>query len=190
MHSVLDLDDVILNFHPAYIDFALLHLNIEMDMTRHNTYSFYKQYGISDEEFLDHVRSDQFMSLVKPFDYAKKSIEKLVENNSKVIVVTARGFMPNAKEYVQKVFELNELYADEIIVPPVGIPKSACYQKFNKIDLLIDDASHNADDAIKSKIVNNVYLVNKPWNSDYVVVSDIVKRVDNLEEAIDQYLNK
>lgn len=190
MNSVLDFDDVIFDFHSAYLEYAKNSLGITMDMTNHTGYDFYRQYGISEQEFLDHICSDHFCTMGRPFENAKRSIDKLRAIGSRIIIVTARGYMENANQFVSGLLEANEIRTDEIIVPASGISKSAYYQKFGKIDLFIDDATHNIEDAIRSRTVENMYLINKPWNQSYGVNDERVTRAQNIEIAIDLYLTK
>lgn len=190
MNAILDLDDVILDFHSAFMEYGRETLGITMDMRNHTKYSFYKDYGMTTDEFLSHVSTDDFLSRCKPFSNAKTAVDRLREYGSKAFIVTARGYLPNADQYVEKFLNTSDIKVDDIIVTNDGIGKSYYYQKIGKIDLIIDDGFHNIEDASKSKIVDQLYLINKPWNSLNDASSVSAIRVDCIEQAVNTYINR
>lgn len=190
MNAIVDLDDVILDFHSAFLEYGQETLGIKMEASKHTYYSFYKDYGMTTDEFLGHVSTQDFLSRCKPFNNAKVAIDRLRGNGKKVFIVTARGYLPGANKYVMDFLTKADISVDEIIVTSDGIGKSFYYQKIGKIDLIIDDGFHNIEDAYKSNIVDNIYLINKPWNSLNNADSVNAIRVDCIEQAVNTYINR
>lgn len=190
MNAIVDLDDVLLDFHSAFIEYGQETLGIKMEMSKHTYYSFYKDYGMTTDQFLGHISTEDFLSRCQPFDNAKAAIDRLRDHGSKVFIVTARGYLPGANEYVTEFLNKADISVDEIIVTSDGIGKSYYYQKIGKIDLIIDDGFHNIEDAYRSKIVENLYLINKPWNSLNDASSVNAIRVDCIEQAVNKHINR
>lgn len=190
MHAVIDFDDVILDFHSAFMSYGKDIMSIDMEMEKHTTYDFYKLYGLTTKEFLSHIITDEFINRCEVYQHAKESIDAIIEYGCKPIIVTARSFMPDAASYVQKILDKNQIRFEDIIISGDGIKKSYYYQKVGNIEMIVDDAFHNIQDAYDSKIVNNIYLVNKPWNSLYNHRNCNATRVSCIKNAIEIQKNK
>jgi 5'(3')-deoxyribonucleotidase len=185
--AVIDLDDVLIDLHSAFIAYADEVLGIKMNVSNHTNFGFYKAYGISDQKFLDIIQEDDCFNRFKAFDTSKKSLLRLKSQGLNNNIVTARGYMDDGYHRTRKQIEMFDLPFDNLVIVPGGKTKSDCYKSFEgKIKFLADDASHNIQDAIQSGIVENIYLINKPWNKEFAGHSK-VKRSTSLFDAVVSY---
>jgi hypothetical protein len=184
LQSVIDLDDVVIDLHSGFISYAAETLGIDMDVKNHTNFGFYTQYGISDQEFLDMIQTEDCAKRFIPFDTSTKALHKIKQLGVTRNIVTARGYMRDAYNKTAQVLEVFNLPYDNLIIVPSGKTKSDCYNQFNgNVVFLADDATHNISDAIKNGSVENIYLINRPWNSDFEKHHQ-VKRANSLIDAV------
>jgi uncharacterized HAD superfamily protein len=185
MRSVIDLDDVLIDLHKAFINYAETNLGIVIDLSLHDHFGFYRAYGISDQEFLDIVQHDDLIKLIKPFETSRQAMLRLKSNDIKLDIVTARGYMRDGYNRTLAIVEACHIPFDTLNIVPQGKKKSDCYKMFDKkIALLVDDANHNIDDAINSGLVEKIYLINRSWNESYVTKGTKVRRTNSLLDAV------
>lgn len=190
MEAIIDLDDVLINFHDSFLNYLTKNLGITPNPENHVYFNFYQDYGISDAEFYKMIVSSDFLGSLRPFDFSIKALRLLKDHGCTNTICTARGYMENAHEAVSAILEEHRIPHDRLIVVPTGASKSDCYKSLGRISLLIDDASHNITDALDYGRVSSIYMVNRPWNKNYDPGSNQVIRTDSILSAAKQFTQK
>ncbi|MDU8351305.1 hypothetical protein RYA05_05250 [Pseudomonas syringae pv. actinidiae] len=190
MEAVIDLDDVLINFHGSFLTYLTEKLGLTPNVENHVHFGFYQDYGISDEEFYRLIVSSDFILSLKPFDFSHRALKLLKEHDCSNTICTARGYMKNAQDAVSAILEENRIPYDNLIVVPTGAKKSDCYKSMGKIALLVDDAAHNIADALDYGKISSIYMIDKPWNRSYEPESKKVVRIDSILSAAKRFTQK
>ncbi|MFK4132106.1 hypothetical protein ACI2KR_07385 [Pseudomonas luteola] len=185
MQAIIDFDDVLIDLHSAFLRYAHDNLDIIMDVRKHTSFGFYQQYGISDSDFLGMIQTPEFTALIRPFASSCIALERLHDQDVTINIVTSRGYMLDGYNKTLAQIQQFKFHCDKLIIVPDGKKKSECFNQIgSRIDLFVDDGFHNIVDAHKSGIVENIYLVDRPWNQIQQIEGKTVHRVSSLLDAI------
>ena len=81
-----------------------------------------------------------------------------------VVIITARGWHPDAFNLTDNWVREHNLNIDELLVIDNNQSKTDVIKKFNNIAFSVDDRIRNCRDYIQSGLADNVILYSAPWN--------------------------
>lgn len=190
MKIAFDLDDVLSSFNLIFVDYHNRHYGT--NLTYDDIHDFYPPnvYKVSEKESLRRIfefyRTEECANLpVEPG--AKELIDYLIKMGHELYVITARD--PEISEHtlawLKKNFDgkfkdviMTKQFSQELGVNN-NYKKSEACKKYG-IDILVEDAIHNAEDVASQGI--KAIFVTKPWNKSYNFTNPNIIRVANLNE--------
>ncbi len=126
--------------------------------------------GLTRDQIYDIELDDRMYDLMQPLDGAKECLEKLLENNNEVYVVTSTPYKALKSKLEKVLFRYYPfLKWKDIIV--------TSNKKLIKGDVLIDDGVHNLLEGDYKKI-----LVSTPYNESFDAEANNIIRVKNWKE--------
>lgn len=144
-------------------------------------------YGISKGDVLRAMLQHEILERSMPEDDAHAALNALREAAHPVILVTKRGWHPNAEALTYQWFNYHRLPFNFLRVVSMNDSKLEAYANFAmEFAAIIDDQPSNLDEAQDSGIVRATHLIDRPWNkanSDH-------DRSYSLHEAVIKILNR
>lgn len=163
---VLDLDDCLANFRDPMCSL----LNEKTLNTLHwNAWHSYNVgetfYGITEKQFCDYIIEHNILENIKPHDESKSLLSELNNRNYNIIIISSRGFHPNAEEVTKKWFIEHDIPFDEIYITKHGM-KKADLVKDRKLTFAVDDNIDNCETFVEAGNCDHVLLYDMPWNQN------------------------
>ncbi|MDB5254203.1 MAG: uncharacterized protein JWL80_269 [Parcubacteria group bacterium] len=168
----VDLDDVLLNFNDAFIEFHNLKYGSSYNRSDLTTFHYMKnQWGIDIQESLkrldDFYRSEHHIKSL-PVDGSVDAMTELLKNNViHIVTASPEEFKENILAWLNVHFGdkfKNIHFIRKTIFDGKAKNKRDICKELN-IEVFIDDAIHNAEDIISGNIP--VILLDTPWNQGY-----------------------
>ncbi|MFH1473227.1 MAG: hypothetical protein ABIF06_02345 [bacterium] len=164
----LDLDDVLLNFNDAFLEFH--NHNYNTNHRRKDIKSYYQEdfWEIKKQEIqkrLNEFYYSLFHKNASPVEGAVEAIAELSKNNTlHIITASPQEIEKEIKHWLKQHFKNNfdsvHFARKSIFDKDVKSKKDFC--KNLKIEVFVDDALHNAEDVASIGIP--VFLFDTPWN--------------------------
>lgn len=177
---VLDCDDVLANSKYVFAEGISNQIGMPVDPNTWQNYSLTKIYPtLNWDRWIQQIIEEETLSSIPVNPLAKILIDSL-KHHSKIIILTARGFHPDAKRVTEEWARTNNLEIDDVIVTDNTICKSDILKKFNSVLLYVDDNSDYFLKATQLPHIKNVFLMDQPWNRH--ISTD--KRIKCLSEII------
>ena len=174
---LFDLDDTLASFREPMYNLLRTLTDKDIHWSQWEKYHVGQSYyGITNEKFCDYIVEHGVLETLKPHDEAKEVLTTLNKNGYDIIIVSARGFHPNAHAVTKEWFDKYELPYEEIVISTHNKSKIDTVDNKN-ILLSVDDNIGHSEDYLYSNRVNQVLLYDMPWNKD-----SNIDRVKNLKE--------
>ena len=175
MTVLVDMDDVIENLVPAWVNFLNEKYECNVTLDDIKSWDITEAFpGLSAEQIFEAPSSDDFWKTVIPLPGAVEGLKTLIDENHDVYIVTATwyGTLKAKMEYVLfKYFPF--IKWDKVII--------TSNKQLVKGDVLIDDGPHNLIGGDYKKI-----LFDAPHNRSFDEKSIGAVRVHNWEETISE----
>lgn len=151
------------------------------------SYKVSEQYGILDDEadvLVGHFNESAAIGFLPPIGDAIKYVKKLHEEHGCVFhCITSMGTEPYAiklrEENLKNVF--GPTVFERIHCIDCGADKTNALKRYEDSDFVwIEDKPENAE--IGAKLGLRSFLINRPYNSNYLVLNNDVTRVNNWKE--------
>jgi len=192
MKIAFDLDDILSSFNQIFVDYHNRHYGTNLTFDDINDFYPPNVYMASEQECLRRIfefyRTTDCDNL--PVESgANELIDDLIKKGHELYVITARD--PEISEHtlawLKKNFDgkfkdviMTKQFSQELGVNNHYKKSDAC-KKYG-IEVLVEDAIHNAEDVAKEGI--KAILITKPWNKKYKPTDPNIIRASNLNEIM------
>lgn len=174
---VLDADDTICNFRHG----AMIALNTETGKNIHwkswDTYNLQNVYDMPREKFLDILIQHKVIETIEPHLEAKEIMQLAKDNGYRIVILTARGWHPNAKQITESWLVQHSLPFDEAVVTSLEDCKAEVLRKLGKVHIAVDDNAKHCTAFSNCDNIEHAFLYDQPWN---VSACDKLTRIDTL----------
>ena len=179
MTIILDLDDVLANLRESLYQVMRRTTRIDKHWREWTHYDLRQHYQV-DDAFLDEVlMREQALESCQPEPGAAEMTHALSDLGYELIVVTARGWHPKARELSQAWLNLHEMKHDGLHVTQLGGNKLQVLTGIDTVMLAVDDHPNNLRRYRQAGIAT--LMPSMPWNADY----HDSPRIDNLQSVVD-----
>lgn len=191
MRIGIDLDDVLLDFGNAFLEFHNARYSTSQKREDMNTFFMEKIWNITQEEVNQRIADfylSEAHSKAGPVAGAIEAIN-ILRKNHELFVVTAKPLSIKSVvdtwmlKYFPNVFKA--IFFTRVDRADKNPRKKSDICKELQISVFIDDALHNAEDLAASNI--RVFLLDCPWNQGEL--PPLVKRVHKWGEIVEQIEN-
>ncbi len=183
----IDFDDVIFDFNRSFCEFSNLFYGTNINYEDIREFDYEKVWNISNDELHDRINryyDSDYHKNAKPIYQANEILLKLKDLNYEFHIITAREERLRSvietwlkKNLPNIPFVIQFTNAFSKIKGPFKSKSSVC--KENGINIMIEDAIHNANELSKNGI--KVYLPDRPWNQGKLPIG--VERVRDWQEV-------
>ena len=188
---LIDLDDVLGDFANPMI--RALNAATGKNISRSDCTSFDVKpvFDISDKEFLDILINGGIIENTEIHESSYKFLSDLHVLNYYTVLITARGWHPNANALTEQWVADHALDIDELIVVDMHQSKADVVKKFSSITFSIDDRIKHCREYTQAGIIEHVLLYDAPWNTNLTSWNtdwdghDYDERILDLHEIID-----
>lgn len=181
--AILDLDDTLANMK-VHIHRILTEFRSDTPChTEWNVFGVERRMGISWEDIQQRIIDQDVLSQMIPHDGAVSFTHGLKNLGYDVMVMTARGWHPDAYKITSRWLQKYGFNVDELNIVPITACKSDVINKCQRARdgvLFLDDRHEHCKAVIDNTNVKNVLLFEQPWNTGI----DGIKRVNNYSQII------
>ena len=162
---LVDVDDVVCALRPYLCDALYKATGKDIHYSKWSHPRLHETYGMSEEEFVQAMKKYRILERSYPELDAQKALLALRNSGHPVVLVTKRGWHPDAATITANWFERFHLPYTSLLVVPDGKSKLDVYGDFDmEFAAMIDDQTSNLDEAKCSGMVRATHLVDRPWN--------------------------
>lgn len=150
-------------------------------------FRFFEFYGIGVEQFLNHIIDEQLLTTMLPCEGAQQALAAIQQAGSDVVLITARGYHPQAEAVTLEWLDRHGMPFDDLIVVPEGQSKGEVAKRHypKGFSVMIDDNASNLDSMKSFGLVQQTVLVDQPWNRSRVDYRHGVNRFSGLHQFIE-----
>lgn len=162
----IDLDDVIGPLS-AVLCPALNKLSgIELSISDWRRYDIYNHYGLSYDQFIECIISNQLLANMPICTTAVDAIKAIRASGHLAVVMTSRGYHPGADVITRNWFERKGAVIDDLIIVPDGMSKGEAARLYypDGFEVMIDDHAANLDSISDHGMAQSTVLIDRPWN--------------------------
>lgn len=147
-----------------------------------STYSFISRFNISQDDFLQHIIDDNLLTTIAPIEGAAAAMRDLKRAGAKLVMITSRGYHPNAYSVTERWLSKHSIPCDDLIIVPSGQTKDqASKKRYPKgFHIMLDDHAKNLIDMDKAGMIDRAALIDMPWNKSF---SDFIMGESRFETA-------
>lgn len=190
----IDIDDVLAKFADAMWRCLCARYDNVKPVAQWDTFLWADINGVSYEDFISHIISDNLLTDCLPIPGAVRAMQNIQRAGHPIVLITARGYHPEAYELTKAWLVRHEIPFDDLIIVPSGKTKAeAAIGKYPKgFAFMIDDNADNLDHMREAGLVSNPILIDQPWNqsrndfkmgaSRFKTISDFVFSLKNAAE--------
>lgn len=151
------------------------------------TFNVADLYGITLKQFLDAIIEDGLLSSIPLAEGALAALKAIKESGRPIVLITSRGYHPDAYAVTKAWLELNGVPYDDLIIVPEGMNKAqaAAARYPGGFLYMIDDYPKNLDDMKAAGLVSHTILINQPWNQTRTDFRLGVSRFDSLHSFVE-----
>ena len=152
------------------------------------SFSLVDLYGITLKQFLDAIVDDGLLSSMPVAAGALEALNAIKDSGIPIVIITSRGYHPDAYAVTKAWLELNCVPYDDLIIVPEGMTKAqAAADRYPSGFLyMIDDYPKNLDDMRAAGLVSRTILISQPWNRTRSDYKQGVSRFDSINGFITQ----
>lgn len=175
--AIFDLDDTLLDLKSLIVESLNSRTGKSLTVDEFVNDAEY-HYGVGTEQFLRIVEEDRMLERALPHSGIHELFDTLRQQGTKIVIVTARAWHPQAILVTREWFKSNDLDVDDIIIVGLQQSKAHVISHFDDVRLAIDDRPDVVLDYSVHSGLNNAFLYSQKWNEH---ASDL-KRVHSLLE--------
>lgn len=164
----VDIDDVLAWFAAAvHKSLCTRYQNIK-PVAQWNSFLWSDINDISYDDFIQMMIDDNLLTDCIPVPGAVLAMQKIHASGTPLVLITARGYHPQAYELTHAWLTHHGIPFDDLIIVPKGQTKAqAAMSKYPKgFVYMIDDNADNLDHMRDAGLVSNTILIDQPWNQD------------------------
>jgi uncharacterized HAD superfamily protein len=178
---ILDADDTLLDLKYPMCEKLNKYTGRSISCDQWNSFNITDIYGGLDiEDFYSLIINEKLLVNAVPYEGSKATLETLKEKGYKIVIISSRAYHPEAYEVTKQWFDEHELPYDRIHISGNGIKKSIYSNIYDNIVLTVDDNLENCEDFNNNCKVENVLLMNQPWNAQ----NQSFQRVSTIQEIL------
>lgn len=123
-------------------------------------------FGFGYQDFMNHIVEDGLIVSAPPVAGAVEAMWKIRDSGAQIVLITSRGYYPNAHTLTAEWLARHDVPYDDLIVVEEGKTKAeSSVDKYPGGFLyMIDDNAFNLEDMKKAKMANYTILIDRPWN--------------------------
>lgn len=175
--AIFDLDDTLLDLKSMIVESLNRRTGKSLTVDQFDNNAEY-YYGVTTDQFLQIAEEDMMLQKALPHEGIHELFQTLREQNTRIVIVTARNWHPHARQITKDWFHSLKLEVDEIIIVGLQQSKSHVVSHFDNVRFAIDDRPDVVLDYSVHSGLNNAFLYSQKWNEH---ASDL-KRVHSLLE--------
>jgi uncharacterized HAD superfamily protein len=138
--------------------------------------------ALTSEAIGDIIIEGNGLTDMKPREGLLELNAALQEKGYYVVLVTARGWHPEARKVTQEWMERIGFHYDELIVCPLDKCKEEATKMFKKVEIFMDDRFDHCLSMAESGRVVKSLVMDQPWNRNEYSLK--VQRVRGIQDAI------
>lgn len=162
----IDIDDVIADLSTD------LHLSLAKrydfvtPVSTWSSYSYTVDLGVPYDDFLQHIIDDNLLKNLRPIPGAAEALRGLKKAGADLVMITSRGYHPDAYSITEEWLVRNEMTFDDLIIVPHGETKSQAAKLYypKGFQLMADDYAKNLKDMRAAGLLGRAVLIDMPWN--------------------------
>ncbi|KQN62806.1 5' nucleotidase, NT5C type [Pseudomonas sp. Leaf58] len=193
----IDVDDVLGNLSEVMNPVLNRRFNKQIPVAAWSTFNISGLYGITVEQFLEVIIEEKLLEQMQPYPGVKEALRRIKTSGRDVVLVTSRGYHPVGQKLTETWLNQHDLYSDGLIIVPEGLSKAqAVVGRYPKgFEIMVDDYPPNLDKMKAAGLVDEVYLIDKPWNQDrpefvmghnrFLSLVDALRHHFHLEKGLD-----
>jgi len=162
VYAVFDLDDTLLNLHVPLINMLNQRTGRDRCPKTVETFTLEEDYGIDQPTFFKWAEESMVLESGIIHDGAVDLFKTLREQDTRIAIVTARGWHPKALQVTEDWLHLNNLVPDELHIVSMQCNKNNSTTHMKKVRLAVDDREHHVFHF--SKLTKNAFLYRQGWN--------------------------
>lgn len=181
----IDIDDVLADLSPGlYASLKKRYPEIT-PVSDWSTYSFIDRFGISHDDFLQHIIDDNLLSGISPIAGAADAMKDLKRAGAKLVMITSRGYHPDAFSVTEQWLRKHDVPCDDLIIVPAGQTKDQASKHLypKGFHLMMDDHAKNLIDMKRAGLIDNQALINMPWNQSFTQYRHGKERFNTAKDA-------
>lgn len=137
-----------------------------LEVSQWHTFNCERLYGIKPDALLNCIIEKNLLSVMAPVPGAPEAMQRLRDCGKKLVLVTARGYHPQAQSVTEQWLYQHRIPFDDLIIVPEGMSKGQCTQAMypKGFSLMVDDHPVNLDSMNQMNMVDRTILIDQPWN--------------------------
>lgn len=183
---VFDCDEVLCDFVPSFLRAAAAAFP-EL-VNKINDVADMMSFSHDDmEHIVPHLIEQRAIEMSLPMKRATETVQLVRDLGATPVIMTARGWHPNAKELTIEWCARWDLGIEDVIVVDLAHDKAEVINRLNNVIGFVDDSATHIRSAIAHTDVPNLYLFDQPWNQGSCTSEMVVTRVhshNDLQRAI------
>ena len=179
---VLDCDDVLANARIPFAEVISNKTNRFVHFSEWNRWeACVENHNITFDDIIPQILLTKVLEKLEPEVGAAIVTNMFKLLGYRIVVVSARGFHPNAYNVTHNWLNKHNITFDELIITPQNGNKAEVISKLGEVELFVDDNIRNVLSVSGLDNVNQSVVMNMPWNKldlyDYRVdkLSDVIK---------------
>lgn len=173
---IFDLDDTLGNLREPMQKVLDKYTKKSIPWQNWNQFNITDLYDISLENLFDSIIDSKILSTMEPYENSLKTLTALKDAGHKIVIITSRGYHPEAYDVTKEWFERAGLPYDRIHVSSHTIRKSYYANIYDNVIMAVDDNIENCDDFLNNSKIETTLLMDMPWNvtnADHKRIHDI-----------------
>lgn len=164
---IVDIDDVIMELRSLLSSSLSEVSGKNVHYTEWNSNKLHEVYGIPQHKVVETWIEHEILERAVPEEDAVEAMTLLREAGYPTVLVTKRGWHPNANAVTFTSLRRFKIPFDFLKVVDFQESKLDAYKHmYPSFTAIIDDQSGNLDEALASTQVRQTHLVCRPWNKD------------------------
>lgn len=164
MIAILDLDDSLLDLETPLFEAFPAISNIKGEHRYH-----------SRSNILDIIIKHKLLEKLKPFNQTINFINRLKENNIEIVLVTARGWYPNAYNITKNNLSSHNIYFDELIICDLNENKGKFLNKNDRYILSLEDNPYNHMNFKESGVENPYCKIAPAFDYSKIAQEELIR---------------
>jgi uncharacterized HAD superfamily protein len=179
---ILDADDTLLGLHVPLCAALNEFTGKSISCNEWGTFNVTDIYdGLHIEDFYKLIIGKELLILAEPYENTKNTLNTLKQLGYYIVIISSRGYHDNGYDVTKRWFETHNIPFDKIHISGNGIKKSMYSMMYDNVIMSVDDNIENCEDFSKNGCINNVVLMDQPWNRN----NNEFKRIHSIEEILD-----
>ena len=182
--AVLDIDDSLADLRNPLMYALNEYTGKDIHWEDWDVYDLSYIYGMTVADFRACLIESDVLRKAKPMADSIKFCEHLNDNNYLVLMVTARGWHPQAEELTKQWLEEFNVPYHDLYITKHNESKYKAIEKYGVVDLAVDDSIKNIIDYKESGMVRHSVLFHHPWNKNHAhdkVIHNIMQAIQYVE---------